>query len=257
MGSVLGGAPLRRGSSGARIRLGDTVVKQGGPETKVPQQGRWLAENVGYHLPEVYAVGDDWYEMERLTPLTYNETTFAPALARRAIDALKFSVWSRPAKVQMDVQAHADKVAGIATDSQYERLQRAYSKIEWDRLPTCLTHGDPTFDNLMWGKDGSIVLIDPIPATPAVPDIRAVDLGKMLTSVYGFETMRYGYEKMTQQNDTVSVIEYVAGRNEQLAAQYWCAIHFLRAAPYMPTDDIRKEMSDAADRILGALLRRV
>src|SRR5437588_835106 len=81
------------------------------------------------------------------------------------------------------------------------------------------------------GYTMELLLIDPIPATPAVPDLLCVDVGKMLQSAVGWESVRYqrpfrhGVSDLTR---CLTLDEY-----EWEASSYWCGVHLLRTLPYV------------------------
>ena len=95
---------------------------------------------------------------------------------------------------------------------------------------------------------GYFVITDPIPGTPAVPDYHAVDLGKILQSLVGFEMVRYGVAPHNPISvrprtllDTLSDIQAVR-------AVYWCVVHIMRAMPYVDDtihDKLRRCAEDA------------
>ena len=82
------------------------------------------------------------------------------------------------------------------------------------------------------------MVIDPIPATPAVPDLKSVDMGKIMTSVIGFERARYGEFPVIN-----SLAFSTLSANELKATKYWAAVHLLRALPYTPSGKVRDDVA--------------
>ena len=149
-------------------------------------------------------------------------------LAHEMQEKLTEHVWSQEPRVAFDYTAHLTKMEGLVGYGTFTTRFRGYlDSIDWESLRRGLVHGDPTYDNVML-RNGEIVLIDPLPATPAVPDLVSVDIGKMLTSVMGFELIRYGDRTFVD-----AQLPYIIDENEYRASLYWCAVHFLRAIPYV------------------------
>lgn len=241
---------VTRGSSGARVYGSNGVVRKvgvGDVGERVALQGRWLLTHRGRSLPRVTRVGDTAYDMEPLLA--------APAWAlnhsiifNEMINALTRDVWKLPAEVPYDETALLLKVGELChlfeLRSEYSRWRELHSGIDWAVLPTALVHGDPTFDNVMFREStGDMVLVDPLPSLitgPAIPDLRCVDLGKMLQSAVGWEAVRYGdpEEGFSVEWREVRVVPRDA--NEWYATVLFGATHLLRTLPYV-TDDQRRE----------------
>ena len=240
-----------RGSSGATITrdtVRRTIIKAG--DKRVGVQGSWIRQHKCNSLP---LVGETWptgYIMEMLNDLPRG--IVAPnLLLAEMLRTLYRDIWSRKPEVVMDWDKHIEKVNGLANDAERLLLDKARDQIDWTHVTLCLTHGDPTYDNVMLRPDGSIVLIDPLPATQAVPSMMAVDLGKVLQSVTGYEYLRYGDSSFSGARREV-LAEYF-NDNEMMAAHYWCAVHYLRAIPYMQDGTTR----DAMRMVVTDVLRSV
>lgn len=240
----------RGGSSGATITIRNSYVAKKG-EPRVGEQGRWLLLHRSGHLPTIQSTSTYSYTMERLAERGPTSLYEGRRCLGAMYTALNNSVWMRPAEVKMDWPAHLAKLGAIADGDYLHRLTDTAERIDWDSLPTCLTHGDPTWDNVMF-RDDTMVLIDPLPATTAVPDIRAVDLGKMMQSVVGFEGARYGAIHTLCDVEPHDVEALCANANEWLAAQYWCAVHLLRAVPYMD-EEVKPRVAALARSVVDCL----
>jgi len=247
------------GSSGATIKISRDFAWKSGP--RATEQGVYLL--YGFHrntaLPKVVNHNRDGYAMERL----YDEPDgVLPGLHTTehkfsdVMNALNV-VWvnGRADPVVVNLSAHQDKVLGLCAKCDIEGhttslLNNTMHDIAWHQLKAVLTHGDPTVDNLMY-RGQTPVLIDPIPATTAVPDLECVDIGKVGQSAMGYEVARYGTGTPEVFEDFF--ITYMSGTtNEHLARRYWTAIHLLRALPYMPEErkkNVRELFYEATRRI--------
>lgn len=202
----------------------------------------WLSDHPCDVLPKINGVGKSGYDMERLTPVPIDlldvHTTLLEVFRR-----LEEHIWSQRSVVSYNRTLHDKKMKSLNTwTSKIEQrlLWQLHSAVDWFDLQDCLTHGDPTIDNVML-RNGEIVLIDPIPATPAIPDHRAVDLGKMIQSYVGYEMYRYQMngprhgERLSEFLDIICI-----DSNEKAAALYFAVVHFVRAHPYLDSDTNRR-----------------
>jgi hypothetical protein len=228
---------VRRGSSGAEIIDVPCVVKSG--DARVVTQGHWLQRHPYDVLPRVYAVEETFYLMERLVDPPYALLDHRVLLGQ-TYDALR-ELWWRSVAVTFSRDAHHAKLRTLYTDvtktALLADLDRLGQRIDWSRLHGGLTHGDPTLDNVML-RESQVVLIDPIPATPAVPDLWSVDTGKLLQSILGYELLRYADDTYAWRLKPSDLEHLVMNDDEWLATVYWCVVHLLRAVPYMPNEDV-------------------
>lgn len=120
-----------------------------------------------------------------------------------------------------------------------------------------VTHGDPTFDNLMM-YHGLPVLIDPLAANPAIPSDIAVDVGKILTSLNGFEEIRYN-KVFKNKRDAKYILKNCViddyGEKAWVRSLYWCGIHMYRAIPYMKSIRVKKGLLGIANESFKEALR--
>lgn len=245
-------APPVRGSSGAVFQFstdGRSVWKLGTGNGRTYAQGAWLAEHAAPGLPAVRASWPDadGYEMERLADPPHERFVHHSLVLRGVLDTLARDVWSRPAVRVVDhtllgaklaaVAAFCDQSHGGAATDEYARLAALRMTIDWNDLRACLTHGDPTYDNVMFRPpDGGLVLVDPLPATAAVPDLRCVDVGKVLQSVVGWESARYGVGYGLHVTPVELRAALGLAANEWRASVFWCVVHLLRTLPYVHAD---------------------
>lgn len=243
----------RPGLSGARVEInrnGSGAVKTAPVGTdsavlrRLREQADWLAAHASPAVPHLIETRDDLpgYVMVRLRELPWGLVT-ARTLLRVVVVRLAQHVWSHSADVKLDLDAHCDKIDRLLWS--YERrdggvtMRRSLAdqrdRIDWDALPIGLTHGDPTFDNVMLNDVDDVVLVDPLPATPAVSDLPCVDLGKILQSLVGWDTILYP-GRVLPNASPADLRPYVPTDNEWRAAVYWCQVHLLRTLPYLPRD---------------------
>lgn len=252
-----------RGSSGAKITVvSDGVLKLG--DWRVVRQGMWLIAHQAPVLPRVVSVDVDGYKMETLhEPITWalDHTEVMLGMLRE----LESGVWAQPALTTVDVEAVRARTRRLVDFGyQHDKLRRhtvrglllrAFDRVRWQDLRTCLTHGDATFDNVMF-RGEQLVMIDPIPTTTtvAVPDLWSSDIGHILRSTLGFEHVRYNDDTRRFRVLPRQLRFLVVDDNEWLAASFWAVFHLLRTFRYQRDDEATRRMSeltyDAATRLL-------
>lgn len=245
-----------RGSSGATVTIVPGLVTKSvkASPTRLLAQVRWLTRHPSPAVPRVTNVGDTWYGMEELF-------TIQPRLldhevvGAEMIEKLRKYVWSQPAEVTLDIDALSAKIDGllkryVISEHVHRFLRNSITTLDWDDLKTCLTHGDPTFENVMFRShlyDSGLVLIDPIPATPAIPDLQVVDTGKILQSLLGWEQVRYGHDELTLKISTEWLTAQLT-QHEWKATVFFAVVHLLRTLPYVDShvrDNVKEMMFDA------------
>lgn len=246
-----------RGSSGATFRTEHEyrqVVKSG--DNRVGQQGRYI-ESFGRNttLPSVYGTGTFSYRMELLSDPSPLAIIDPFRLTIRYIEMLSKTIWCHSAETLYDEHEHFLKI-GELTQGDYTtfiQMTDFHSTIDWGSLSSGRTHGDPTFDNLMHRRNGDLVIIDPLPPTQAVPDLVSKDVGKIMMSLVGFESVRYGtgHHDAERSVEALMYIREEFGEHEYRASLYWCAVHLLRAIPYMPTQEVKDGISAMVREVLA------
>lgn len=204
-----------RGSSDAVFALSERSITKIGSVTSgafVRNQGVWLArrDECGA-FPAVEAVYPAGYRMERLWlgDMGYARNELCDLILKILIDEVwHFEYDTSPSHVHFvddrfeGCVPHESYLKKIVKDVHGSRplrvtLRNFARTIEWSRLRKAYAHGDPIIDNLLWrwnaGKfNATPVLIDPIPATSALPDLEAIDVGRLIQSAVGYELVRYG-----------------------------------------------------------------
>lgn len=253
---------LSDGSSGARIvDNGDGTVTKLDTEVtggRVRDQGVWLVfyqlhRPEWRHLPRVSVVLQNGYIMEKLHTRSwqvYGEFELGQVSA-----ALAAELWREPPHARIDRVAHAAYVAKLLGDVDradlVESLTDITPELRWDVIHSCLTHGDAIIDNLVYrssagslveddlysGKTGveepTPVLLDPIPATSALPDILASDVGRLVQSASGYESIIHdtGFWRMTSYDvarSAYSRVNVPLTDDEFTLTLYFALIHTLR-----------------------------
>jgi hypothetical protein len=247
-----------RGSSGAVITVhGTHVVKQG--NERVGEQGRWLLEHAAPSLPHVFGVSANRYMMERLVTLDL-ELLHPISILRRQMELLGRDIWNKPAAVAFDRQAHLQRITPLLKALGHPDIETfvvtLLNNIDWGALVPCLTHGDPIMDNLMCRStpDGrvEIVIIDPIPATPALPDVMALDLGRLMQSAAGYERDRYAMMIPSSGYFRAASVMIGGGlpENDVRAAWYFAVIHTLRSLMYVDEETKKRIVEGTLTRII-------
>ena len=252
-----------RGLSGAVVTNngnGRTVTKSGGLPGRTREQGDWIIRHGGDSriFPRVHELLDDGYVMEKLEFIDYWEID-----SLEMVEMLRNFVWVQPPVVPptdntcdlllKKMQATVDKWLGnlISRTTQKRILIDAMNAANGAlSMSHCLTHGDPTAENVMYRPDFGKVLIDPIRATEVVPDSPAVDIGKMLQSACGWEHAKYstGFAAFTR-----SDLKKAVNDDELFAAgEAWATVHVIRAVPY-----VFRSMPDSISSVLSVLDRAI
>lgn len=245
-------------TSGASITMfDDYVIKsgQGKVGQRIDAQADWLQEfATSEYVVPVLSRAPGLVVMPRLQRIVTMSDVYRVQL--RIIGALD-DVWDRPAKILEPEPYLRDLVYFESQAAEYfgidvmERMSEMESGIKWGDLPRCRTHGDPTWCNTMLHPNGKLMLIDPIPADERVPDIRAVDLGKLLQSCLGWEIVAHGWRLKFSADAWRWVYIECNDDNEWLATKYWCLIHLTRLVPYFQDrEDVVKWASETAQQIV-------
>jgi len=243
------------------MRYDDYVVKHMTNNPLVSEQGRWLLDHPSPAVPRVYAVYvNSHYTMERLAepPIALLDHE---RVARVMIDTLVTHIWSQPGAVPINHDMLQEKLERLSSSyhgfsSLWTWIVKTHAQVRWSDVPRCLTHGDPTFDNVMIREEtGELVFVDPLPASLVAPDMRCVDIGKILQSVLGWERIRYGSERFSLRasvTDLAGVLRTTlrVSENEWRASVFWCVVHLLRTLPYV-TDDVRVGVRELVNRAVA------
>jgi hypothetical protein len=233
-----------RTTSGAYVQVvGDRAVKYGFGDV-----GARVREQADYcrRLGEIVAPRVLWsfrggYVMERLTNLSrFHNRIDGEVLTWMIFDKLENEVWrkDRAMPTVNDWRLHEDYIVQrcheYAPWAQEAVLNLFIDAQPWFSRP-CLTHGDPTWENVMGDdKTGDLVLIDPLPPKDEIPEVKEVDVGKILQSLYGYEDVKAG--RLPKKR-----LGCLPSAYRTPAAWYWAAAHFVRLLPYQSDFAVRNQ----------------
>ena len=238
------------GNSGATIEIdrdeyGESVVKRGG-DTDLRKQAE-ICEYLGPSVcPKVSCVTDTSYRMEYLCHIPIGMHPAGTFMSM--IHLLRECVWNRKPLSDPNDGRWLDQLrdwnAEFAPWITRDLLAALYSG---GTVPEMI-HGDPTLANAMCREDGSLILIDPLPARHATPSLREVDVGKILQSVSGWEGIKVGREASRVNIDPQDIVDacscdddiYLSGMHWNGRCYLWAAIHCARVVRHgNPTTQMR------------------
>lgn len=240
---------VQLGTSGAVVihEGGGCVRKTGFTDTvvqRVVAQGVWLRERANVRgLPRVYQVLDDGYTMHEYRPLPTSRD--ATSTLKLVYHTLRETLWRSHGTwnpiCQDYFQRYVSKLVARDLPNVGNALLMFIAADFLKHCTPCDAHGDPTLDNVMIDDLGEIVLIDPIPSYHGSPELRAVDLGKLLQSAFGYELVKY--QDVRWAIDIDEILDEFAQFEREVdlrAALFFCAVHYLRLIPYQ-LDEVKRE----------------
>jgi len=236
---------LQVGASGARIEFTseDTVVKSAanGVDRLIAQA--MMMKAVGKVVfPEIIFIGPHYYEMERLIPLKWTRARVAGDIIYEMCAMLPL-IWGPYQRVRF-----GDMITDAHREYMRPRWGPHYRRMEnWldgllDEEVTKATriHGDPTVENVMQRRiDQRIVFIDPIPANDYIPSLIAIDMGKMLQSIFGYERILRPDTPVLNPTDTMELAGNMTSifmHGDKLVSWYFLCVHIARLIPYQPAE---------------------
>lgn len=190
---------------------------------------KFLGEKV---CPPILGKNEFGYIMKYLLPVHPNE--YSAVILEQILEA---HVWNRPIypsvsnawrkelKTSLNIKV---PIWTVSTDS-------------------CLIHGDPTFDNMLQTEDREIRITDPIPPIHLKrPSIRAIDHGKILQSILGWEVVLRGFPSIEYEWPKFMQDEETAFR-----AAFWCMIALKRICLRSKDGDIPGQWAARIAKELG------
>lgn len=223
-------------ASGAKIIfLDDCVIKVNGGN-RIDRQAEWLEQHQCTGVVKILGRWHGGYAMERLDTPTVPRPT-----AGDVITLLMEWVWE-PTYWNCnwdDVLEYALERSAMWWPEVTDDLQ---SDLKWctqQTLTTVITHGDPTYENVL-SRNGRYVLIDPLPPEPHTPSLLALDLGKILQSFCGYENALIGIKVVRYDASFLRGFDEI----EQRAALTFALYHIVRLLPYLPDDDTRTRIKE-------------
>lgn len=217
---------MRKGYSGARVTvLGDSVLKSGpGTHTQAV-----LCSMLWPVTPKLLSVDANGYLMEKLSEPTKIDTESVLDMLRTANRLLRNFVWCQSMAASSEWQASLTRMLASFFRSDSLEIKRMIKYLYHSGEPYEAIHGDPTLSNMLYRDDGQLVITDPIWSNKTAAD-QAVDIGKMLQSAIGWESVTLGWEY-----DRLQAIKTVLFDETELArmrAWFWCMVHCVRLTPY-------------------------
>lgn len=177
--------------------LYDAVVKIG-PECA--QEGAYckvLGEDVS---PRILSIIPGGYIMEKLSSV--ERTT---DLLLKIETLLEAKVWNRPA-LQSSDEDFRDHLSSFGIEVP-----------DWAMPETfCMVHGDPTVSNCL-SRDGKLILCDPRPPRDYIPQCKETDMGRILQSYFGWESVAYGQLRVNYKKP-----EFLKNEKYARLAGFWC-----------------------------------
>jgi hypothetical protein len=197
-----------RGYSEAVLTL--SVFKTGMPKHFAAQQAIFMAHLGPKICPRILAMNGEGYCMEYLQPFLYE-----PDTPKEIEFALEHHVWNRKdlPNAQLSEVWRKDLKESINIDIP-----------DWAFGTFCVIHGDPTLDNCLMTEDGDIRITDPIPVQWLKrPSIRAIDHGKILQSILGWEVVLRGYPMIRYEWP-----DFMRDYETACRAVFWCLVALKR-----------------------------
>ena len=212
--------------------------------------GPELTPHVDFHVPGGYVMEKCWpYRASK--PEQY-VADVVPVLEQ---------IWRRPTVrgTSHDLGAHYRYVMERVRQCMptYEtRVSHLIQSLDLASCRPCLVHGDPTYENVM-KRPGSILLADPLPPQPYMPELAAVDVGKVLQSLLGYELVERTWSIAAWQVDSERATQMVSEAlnrpeydREVRAAAWFAFAHCVRLLPYK-REEVRPHYVKLAERAWG------
>jgi hypothetical protein len=149
---------------------------------------------------------EDGYVMERLEPAPRTE-----GLLREMESLLRHRVWNRPAVPFTRRWREHIEFLGVEVPDWVEPMGLT------------LTHGDCTASNAML-RGGTLIIADPRPPRVYVPQCPETDIGRLLQSAMGWETVAYGLPFV----EYVAPLAWTALPANRPKYLFWCGMAITR-----------------------------
>lgn len=233
---------LSLGSSGAIIEcLDEYVVKRDTVNpTRMQDQYVMMAKIGTRAFPRVYAAGHAYYVMEKLEPLQWTEERVAGGIIFEMRDLLPVIWGSYHMRLLGEVMpVMHDEYMRSRWGPLYKRMKKWKDDMLDLQVHVCDNiHGDPTVENVMQRGD-QLLFIDPIPANHYIPSIMAVDLGKMLQSIFGYEKKARPSMPTLDVEDPMRLARDLLSSftlSDEHVSHYFLCVHIARLIPYQTED---------------------
>ena len=236
---------MNLGFSGARISIQEETVVKNMPNACVQSSYcKVLGDTVSPRILREYPT---YYEMERLC-----EDKRITELDIKLL--LQERVWRRK-PVSTCESWHAALTSWLFSKNEATLLDRFGAlyggDINEQLYDYVLIHGDPTISNTMRNIYGDLRLIDPIQPTGKVPYLKEVDMGKILQSYIGWESLvASGLSFGNPVMENIRECPILVNEPEEMVEKsvFWLAVHLRRIVPYAKAkgrQDVIKEIHKA------------
>jgi hypothetical protein len=176
------------------------------PKHFAPQQAIFMHDLGTKICPRILAINGEGYCMEYLQPYLFTSDT-----PKEIEKALEIHVWNR---IGIPYEALSDYWRKDLIDTINLEVP------EWALDTLCLIHGDPTLDNCLMTEEGGLRITDPIPVSWLKrPSIRAIDHGKILQSILGWEVVLHGYPIIQYKWP-----DFMQDHDTAYQAVFWCMV---------------------------------
>lgn len=213
------------GKSGSKVEVLDACAyKFDGTDNLYAQAElcELLGPEVAPLILQKFQVANSYY-MEKLHHLKNKDPA---SLIKEAVRLLATHVWPRGSSYAEEFPNWREAVDAF-TDGKLPCIDALYDEPEF-----CLIHGDCTFANMMRRKDGSLVLIDPVPPRANAPSLIEMDIARLVQSIYNWEhyiapdlwPLIGPAESILLEDTLLDVVGY----SRQPRVLYWCAYNCLR-----------------------------
>jgi aminoglycoside phosphotransferase (APT) family kinase protein len=257
---------LKGGHSGAEVILftdeADTFVRKSAQRTtgsarllkQAVKQRLFAAQGLGF--PRVRDMGVDatrraWFEMDYVPARTLGDLirTQTPFDGQRIIAAIAnlLTLFRSTESATLSADLFRSKIADIARVAEdsaaatkhipkLRRIAAGLDGMDWSGIPTSVSHGDLTFENILIAPDGSVSFID---CDEPFASSWWLDAGKLFQDIAGAWCLH------TLAAPSVGITERLVRLDDdmrQLAAEFdpalpsrllqFAALHLLRTVPY-------------------------
>jgi aminoglycoside phosphotransferase (APT) family kinase protein len=268
---------LQGGHSGADVILytddRDTFVRK---SASLPQNNARLMKQAvkqrlfaaqGFPFPAVRGMAFDaarraYFDMDYVPSRTLGDLvrTLSPFDTRAVIDAVAdmiavFHATAQAALPPTLFHAKLDDIANALTPSPLlGRVVKRLHAADWSGIPSSVSHGDLTFENILVSPDGDVTFID---CDEPFASSWQLDLGKLFQDCAGQWCLRLlphipigASERLKQLGDAFRAIACEFDSALPYRLKQMAALHLLRAAPYAKTDKTALFAIRAAARVL-------
>lgn len=179
--------------------------------------------------------------------------------SKKILAELEF-IWkvSQPRKKLVDWLGYYKKIQlilssyNIDAGLEFARIGKFIINLNEKESVSCLVHGDATFENVVYDKEGNIIILDPNPQSSPEVCIPEFDTAKILQSLFGWEAFVYHKNSSLKINtEFLPVIEERFGKNGWVVCCWFLITHLVRTLPYGAKIDNAKLLLPSIETIIG------